>query len=60
MPKTELKCCLCNQVIPDGVGHNPEPVVGAETGRCCDRCNSTIVIPWRMNGTGPLDVEDVD
>lgn len=39
------KCCICHKPI-EGYGHNPFPVW--PTGRCCDRCNTTYVIPMRM------------
>lgn len=29
-----------------GWGHNPEPV--KHDGRCCDKCNSEIVVPARI------------
>ena len=43
------KCCLCGfniQPVGDWVhGHNAEP---AADGRCCDECNSCVVIPLRL------------
>jgi hypothetical protein len=38
-------CVICNQDI-EGYGHNAQPV---KDGRCCDVCNSTVVIPARLN-----------
>lgn len=32
-----------------GYGHNAEPI---NDGRCCNRCNNTIVIPRRMKDMG--------
>lgn len=49
--KTEptKKCCICGlDIQPAGdwlEGHNAEP---AATGRCCDECNATVVIPTRL------------
>jgi DnaJ-class molecular chaperone len=44
-----MKCCLCNkdiEVIGNyDEGHNAEPLI--ENGRCCDGCNSRVVIPAR-------------
>ena len=42
---TQMKCCICKKPI-EGYGNNPFPVW--PTGRCCDDCNVTIVIPARM------------
>ena len=42
------ECVLCNGYF-EGYGNNPEPC--ADAGRCCDNCNSTKVIPQRMNDT---------
>lgn len=39
------KCVICRKPI-EGYGHNPFPVW--PNGRCCDRCNTTYVIPMRM------------
>lgn len=38
-------CCICGELF-EGFGHNPWPY---ETeGRCCDTCNSNIVVPRRI------------
>ena len=39
------KCILC-KVSFDGYGNNPQPV--KRTGRCCDTCNLSKVIPARI------------
>ena len=39
-----MKCVICKKIIK-GFGNNPEPVT---KGRCCDKCNSDIVIPARL------------
>ena len=36
---------ICHLEIEDEFGHNAEPI---NTGRCCDSCNSTFVIPHRI------------
>ena len=49
---TNLKCVLCGDTIQKDpingweLGHNAETV---EHGRCCDDCNSFLVIPARMD-----------
>jgi len=53
-----MKCCICDGKIdkhytPEGkmywdMGHNPAPVKTGEKERCCDNCNSTVVIPARL------------
>jgi len=55
----ELQCCFCDATItPDPVngwdqGHNPEcpdyPDLGGTDARCCDTCNTQVVIPSRLN-----------
>ena len=39
-------CCLCGGKYNRG-GHNPEPVDNRNDSRCCQNCNSNIVIPVR-------------
>lgn len=39
------KCCICGKQF-NGWGNNPYPV--KESGKCCDECNSTQVIPARL------------
>ncbi len=38
-------CCICGKEIL-GPGNNPAPV--ATGGRCCDKCNESVVIPERL------------
>jgi len=50
---TAINCCICADEIqadPSGwkEGHNAEPVVNG--GRCCEDCNTTIIIPSRLMG----------
>lgn len=53
-----FKCCLCGKECT-GYGNNPEPL--AKEGRCCDKCNSTKVIPARLDKLGYiLNYEDGD
>ena len=40
------KCILCNTYFK-GFGHNPEPLESNKF-RCCDICNDTEVIPFRL------------
>jgi len=40
----KLKCCLCGGDAGK-YGNNAEPV---KSGRCCDVCNSVVVIPARL------------
>ena len=52
-PGKTIKCCICGkQIKPVGTwtqGNNAQPV---KDGRCCDYCNSTVVIPARINMIG--------
>lgn len=48
MNKETFFCCICGTRI-NGIGNNPAPV--AMGGRCCDRCNETVVIPERLKAT---------
>jgi hypothetical protein len=41
------ECILCGGTY-SGWGHNPEPVVPLEKGRCCGVCNTLSVIPARL------------
>lgn len=38
------KCVICKREIV-GYGNNAEPV---RKGRCCDHCNSTVILPMRF------------
>ena len=40
------RCCICGGVF-NGYGNNPEPLEKYPA-RCCDRCNETKVIPFRI------------
>lgn len=51
------KCCICGSTayVDEGEwwGNNPEPIMPYEfdgvPNRCCDHCNSYLVIPARLN-----------
>ena len=46
-----MKCCICKQEIENvngwKEGHNAEPLA---SGRCCNGCNESVVIPARIRG----------
>ena len=42
-------CCICGADY-GRYGHNPDPV--KSSGRCCDTCNATVVIPARLSMMG--------
>lgn len=37
-------CSICGEKY-EGFGNNAQPV---NKGRCCDKCNSTVVVPTRI------------
>lgn len=47
-----MKCCLCGKEIETknnySYGNNPSPVCTIENARCCDKCNDSIVTPFRI------------
>lgn len=40
-----MECIICTAEIDDPYGHNAEPLA---SGRCCEACNTTQVIPERI------------
>lgn len=46
MNKPKYFCCICGSAITYGMGNNPAPI--AVGGRCCDNCNTSVVIPARL------------
>ena len=44
MTKSDFICSICGQP-GHGFGHNAQPV---NDGRCCNECNTTVVIPTRF------------
>ena len=58
-----INCCICNKIFNVTTseysewGNNPEPVTPYEDEqgdelRCCDRCNTEVVVPQRMKEMG--------
>jgi hypothetical protein len=45
MDETKKHVCSICQVTYTGFGNNAEPVT---RGRCCDSCNSSVVLPERI------------
>jgi len=43
----DFKCVICEKTIKEQYGNNPAPVVNK--GKCCDSCNTKVVIPTRIN-----------
>jgi hypothetical protein len=60
-----MKCCICGGDVDkhytrEGVmywdkGHNPDPVKTGEDDRCCDACNTNVVIPARVRKDEPQE-----
>ncbi len=48
------KCTICRIDI-QGHGNNPSPV--KEEGKCCDMCNSLVVLPHRLRASGMTEDE---
>lgn len=51
-----LNCSICNSIILPELsgwtgGHPAEPI---NSGRCCNDCNSSVVIPTRLRRMGLL------
>ena len=40
-------CCICGKEFM-GMGNNPSPVIEGRRKRCCNYCNSNVVIPSRF------------
>ncbi len=47
MESKTFKCCICDELILNEYGNNPWPV--KDTGKCCNICNETEVIPARID-----------
>jgi len=45
MDVEKKKCCICKKDFY-GEGNNPDPVM--KSGRCCNECNFTKVLPARL------------
>lgn len=50
---TKTNCVLCNKPY-NGYGNNAQPV---KDGRCCNDCNSKIIIPARIKNIMNKDVQ---
>ena len=46
-----MMCSICNEDF-EGFGNNAEPI---NDGRCCDFCNTAVVIPTRINDSLEID-----
>ena len=42
----KIECCICGVSIKDRDSNNPRPV--KYEGRCCDKCDKTVVLPERF------------
>lgn len=49
--ETNKNCCVCGKKIY-GYGNNPYPIYG-QGEVCCDDCNTTVVIPKRLQMLNP-------
>lgn len=50
---SKLKCCICGDIMTANTGNNPYPVkpyssYGDKENRCCNKCNTGVVIPARL------------
>lgn len=43
-----MKCAICGNEINNEFSNNPWPVRTDENARCCDECNTSFVIPYRI------------
>ena len=43
---TDYRCCLCGKPFK-GYGNNPAPLTDDVRMRCCDDCNTKVVMPAR-------------
>lgn len=43
------RCCICGGPLNDPYGHNPHPFPMESGERCCEKCNSEVVIPLRFS-----------
>lgn len=49
-----IRCCFCNELVLWLKSHNPWPASKKEDARCCEECNSALVIPARLAEAGFL------
>ena len=50
-------CSICGEKFK-GFGNNPAPVTTGDGDRCCDTCNSFVVLPARMKAITDQDSPD--
>ena len=43
-----MKCAICGNEINNEFGNNPWPIRTDENARCCDECNTSFVLPYRI------------
>ena len=43
-----MRCAICGKEMNNEFGNNPWPVRANEEDRCCDECNTSFVIPYRI------------
>lgn len=48
MNNVKHNCSICN-VEFTGWGHNPQPVIDDINARCCDKCNTKVVLVERIH-----------
>lgn len=51
MKESKYKCVICKNEF-EGFGNNPDPI--STTGKCCDNCNSDVIIE-RINRAYDID-----
>ena len=50
-----LKCCICGEMMEEGESNNPDPITDengwyfVEDAVCCDVCNTSKVVPARLD-----------
>lgn len=52
-------CCFCGETFYD-YGNNPAPVNNEAGARCCDDCNSSVVIPARIEAYMRSKISEYD
>ena len=43
-----MRCAICGKEMNNEFGNNPWPVRTNEEDRCCDECNMSFVLPYRI------------
>ena len=52
----KFKCCICEKICY-GYGNNPYPISKDQDDVCCDNCNTTKVIPARVQKLCATDLD---